>query len=230
MYYANRETTAIRSPAALHILVTTTGAMPDQTVGPPNMLELAAVPELLAKLLASPRDLVLIALLALAAVIDWRTYRIPNWLSLSGTVFGLGYATLSGPAWSTGLLLAAAGLGAGLLVLLPVYALRVMGAGDVKLMAMVGAIVGFPDILHALLYTLIAGGVAAIGFALYRRTFRRMSSNVADIVQTMAFAAVAGFRSDPALAAPTSVGRLPYGVCIAAGTIAWLIARLLGLA
>jgi prepilin peptidase CpaA len=194
------------------------------------MLELAAVPELLAKLLASPRDVVLIALLLAAAVIDWRTYRIPNWLSVSGMVFGLLYGAFAGSSWVTGLLVAIAGLGAGLLVLLPVYALRVMGAGDVKLMAMVGAMVGFPDILYALLFTLIAGGAAAIAFALYRRAFRRMSGNVADIVQTMAFAAVAGFRSDPAVAAPTFVGRLPYGACIAAGTIAWLIARLLGLA
>jgi len=123
-----------------------------------------------------------------------------------------------------------AGLGVGLVILLPVYVLRVMGAGDVKLMAMVGAIVGLPDILNAVLYSLIVGGIAAVAFALYHRAFRRMSANVMDIVQSMAFAVVVGGRPTPALSGRASIGKLPYGVSIAAGTIAWLGARLFGLA
>jgi prepilin peptidase CpaA len=104
-----------------------------------------------------------------------------------------------------------------------------MGAGDVKLMAMVGAMVGLPDILWAVLYSLAAGGVAALAFAVYHRAVRRMTGNVVDIVQSMTFAALAGYPT-PALAGHASIGKLPYGVSIAAGTIAWLIARLLGFA
>lgn len=184
----------------------------------------------LAGLALQPGVAVLVVLLVIAAVIDARTYRIPNRLTVGGMVFGLAYNAITSAAWIDGLLGAAAGLGVGLLVLLPVYLLRVMGAGDVKLMAMVGAFVGFPDIFHAVLYSLVVGGIAAIGFALHRRAFRRMSENVFDIVQSMAFAAMAGNRPTPALSGRASIGKLPYGVSIAAGTIAWLAARLLGIA
>jgi prepilin peptidase CpaA len=186
--------------------------------------------EPLAKLLDQPGVVVLVALLVMAAVIDWRTYRIPNWLTAGGMAFGLIYNSVVAQPWHDGLLGALAGLGVGLVVLLPVYALRVMGAGDVKLMAMVGAIVGLPDILNAVLYSLIVGGIAAVAFALYHRAFRRMSANVMDIVQSMAFAVVVGGRPTPALSGRASIGKLPYGVSIAAGTIAWLGARLFGLA
>lgn len=181
-------------------------------------------------LASQPQVLVLVGLLVTAAVIDWRSYRIPNWLTFGGMAFGLIYNTVTAPTWHQGLLGALAGLAVGLIVLLPVYALRVLGAGDVKLMAMVGAIVGLSDILNAALYSLIVGGLAAIAFALYLRAFRRMTANVADIVQTMTIAAITGIHPTQALAGRASIGKLPYGVSIAAGTIAWLMARLFGIA
>ncbi len=184
----------------------------------------------LAGLAAQPAAAVLAVLLLIAASIDCRTYRIPNWLTGSGMVFGLLYNTIANASWTDGLLGAFAGLAVGLLVLLPVYVLRVMGAGDVKLMAMVGAFIGFPDILQAVVCSLVVGGIAAVGVSLYRRAFRRMTVNVFDIVQSMAFAAMAGQRPAPSLAAIPSVGKLPYGVSIAVGTLAWLGARLLGIA
>jgi prepilin peptidase CpaA len=143
-----------------------------------------------------------------------------------------------GLAWNSwqhgftgGFLLALAGLGTGLALLLPLYALRIMGAGDVKLMAAVGAFLGLPDVLFAIVWSFIAGGVAAIAFALYHRSSRRMAANVAAIVQWMAFAAMAGVRPAPELAGRrASIGKLPYAVSIAAGTTGWLLARLAGLA
>jgi len=181
-------------------------------------------------LAAHPRSGVLIALLVAAAVIDWRTLRIPNWLTLSGVVYGLAYNAIVPPPLRGGIAWALTGMAVGLVVLLPLYALRVMGAGDVKLMAMIGAFVGVPDIFQAILFTFIVGGIAAIGSALYHKAFRRMTTNVLDVVQYMAFAAMAGGRPTPGLAGGASAGKLPYGVSIAAGTIAWLVARLLGLA
>jgi prepilin peptidase CpaA len=194
------------------------------------MQELNVLPEVLARFLTQPRTAVLVALLLAAAIIDWRTYRIPNWLTVGGMAFGLIYAAAAHPGTLSAFMLSLAGLATGLIVLLPVYALRVMGAGDVKLMAAVGAIVGFPDILWALLCTLAVGGLVAIAFAVYRKSFRRMSSNVADIVQNMAFAAIAGYQPTTATAKRASIGKFPYGVSIALGTFGWLAARQLGYA
>lgn len=194
------------------------------------MQELNVVPEFLAALLAQPRIVVLVVLLVIAAVIDWRTYRIPNWLTVGGMVFGLIYNTVAaGPALS-GFLTALVGLAVGLGVLLPLYMLRVMGAGDVKLMAMVGAFVGLPGVLYAVLFSLVAGGIAAVVFSLYRRVFRRMTANVADIVQAMAFVAIAGGGPRGNTPAQASIGKLPYGVSICVGTIASLVAKQLGFA
>lgn len=193
------------------------------------MTETEALLELLWMLVSDARTGVLILLLVTAAVIDWRTFRIPNWLTLAGMAWGLIYNATHATSVGAGLAVAAAGLAAGLLLLLPFWVLRVMGAGDVKLMAAIGAFVGFPGVLHAILWSFVIGGVAAVLYALSTRVFRRMASNVGAIVHSMAFAAMAGLRPTPALAGRASVGKLPYGLSIAVGTISWLVARQLGL-
>ncbi|NKE66034.1 prepilin peptidase [Ramlibacter sp. RBP-2] len=176
--------------------------------------------------LADARLALLVVLLMLAAFIDVRTFRIPNWLTYGGAVIGLVLGTaiqwrLLGPAWAAdGLLWSLGGLAAGLALMLPMYALRVMGAGDVKLMAMAGAFLGLGQIVPAVLCVFVAGGVLAVGYALWRRAFGRMTANVVDIVQSMAFAAMSGVRAG---APRPSVGNLPYGVSISAGTIAWVV-------
>jgi prepilin peptidase CpaA len=192
------------------------------------MPNLQALIDLPARLLASPSDIVLVILLAAAAAIDWRVHRIPNGLTVGGMAFGLLYnAAVHG--LGSGLLPAIAGLAAGLALLLPLYALRVMGAGDVKLMAMVGAFLGISQIAQVVVCTFIAGGIAALVFAIWHRAVRRMTANVADIAQSMVFAAIVGLRPSPELSRRPSIGKLPYAVSIAAGTIGWLVAGLAGL-
>ena len=192
------------------------------------MSELRALMELLWMLMTDLGTGPLIVLLLIAAVIDWRTMRIPNWLTAGGMAWGLLYNATHDTSIAAGLGISAAGLATGLALLLPLYLLRVMGAGDVKLMAAVGAVIGLPGVLHAVLWSFIVGGVAAIGYALSLRMSRRMASNVAAIVQSMTFAVLVGQRPTPALAGRASVGKLPYALSIAGGTISWLIARQLG--
>ncbi len=185
---------------------------------------------------ADVRSATLVLLLVAAAVIDVRTMRIPNWLTVCGALIGLALNAalqwqLLGPHWAVdGLLWALGGMAAGLALLLPLYLLRVMGAGDVKLMAMVGAFVGLQQIVPAVLCVFIAGGVFALATAVWRRSLRRLTTNVADVVQSMAVAAFAGIRPSGGLAPGQSIGRLPYGLSICAGTLAWLIAAQLRLA
>lgn len=194
------------------------------------MQELHAAMELLAMLATDPRTVVLFVLLAVASVSDWRSYRIPNWLTFGGAAFALLYHTAAARTPWAGLSLALGGMAIGLAIMLPAYVVRVMGAGDVKLMAMVGAFLGFSATLHAALCVFIVGGIAAIGFALRARRFAQMFANTRDAAQTLMVASLAGFRPQAPLAAGKSIGKLPYGVCIAVGTVVSVIVRQLGFA
>lgn len=181
------------------------------------------------------------ALLLAAAWIDLRRQRIPNWLVLSGVLLALllhtllpaGDGFLSGLPGGLGLTGSLEGLVCGLLAFLPLYWLRAMGAGDVKLLAMVGAFLGPLDIGWALLSTLLAGGVLAIVVALYRGVLGSVLHNLRLIYWDALFAIATRSQMNKVVpeAAFVSAARLPYGVAIAAGSIAWVIyrARLFGL-
>lgn len=170
----------------------------------------------------------LVLLLVLAAAIDLRSFRIPNWLTLTGAVIGLALSLVGEPQPLHAFLLAAGGMAAGLALMLPFWLLRVMGAGDVKLMAMAGAFVGLGQIVPVVLTVFIVGGVFALAWSVWRRVFRRMAANVGDIVQQVALAALSGGAFVPQSAGRVSAGKLPYGLSICAGTIAWVAARYLG--
>lgn len=184
--------------------------------------------ELLGMLSTNPRSVILLTLLLVAAVIDYRSYRIPNWLTFSGTAIGLIYSALNPNVTDQGLLWSLAGLGVGFLLMLPMYALRIMGAGDVKLMAMVGSLLGYTQILPAVLSTFLAGGAAAIVCALYRRVLGQMLLNIKDIANTAAFSLFGGMQPNLQVQESLSVGKLPYGVSIAVGTTVYVLASQLG--
>ena len=186
------------------------------------------LPQLPVSGIADVRLATLVLLLAIAAAIDVRTMRIPNWLTLSGAGIGLALSWIGEAHPGSALLLAAGGMLAGLALMLPFWLLRVMGAGDVKLMAMVGAFVGLQQVVPTVLSVFVAGGLVAVSFALYRRMFRRVAANVGDIVQQMAFGVLAGVGFPAQTRPAVSAGRVPYGVSICAGTIAWATVRQLG--
>ena len=194
------------------------------------MRDIDALFQLLAMLVTEPRTAVLFVLLVIASISDYRTYKIPNWLTASGIVFALIYNTAVPFYRDHGFLWALGGLGIGFVTMLPCYALRVMGAGDVKLMAMVGAFLGVTDTLSAVLYSLVVGGIAAIGFALVNKVLIRLLVNVKSAAQMMMMSAIGGFKPDLHIEAGASVGKLPYGICISIGTIIFVVAKQLGFA
>jgi prepilin peptidase CpaA len=185
--------------------------------------------DLLRMLVLDGRTGVLIALLVTAACIDIRRNRIPNWLVFGGAVYGLLYSTLV-PAYSRdiGILFALGGLGVGLAMLLPMYVLRVMGAGDVKFMAMAGTFLGASATFNAAVATFIAGGVLAIAVGLWTGTVVRMVRNVAMMFRGTMLTFATGVGGLTVHGGP-SAGKMPYGVAIATGTIAYLILAQLGL-
>jgi prepilin peptidase CpaA len=104
-------------------------------------------------------------------------------------------------------------------MLLPLYILRATGAGDVKLMAMVGAYLGPWGVASAALLSFIAGGALALAVALGRGALGQLLANL----RTMLFGTLlsAMTTGKTTITAPAvSVGKLPYGVAIAIGTFA----------
>jgi prepilin peptidase CpaA len=189
--------------------------------------EFQAVLDLLAMLFFDWRTGILILLLTVAAIADYRFQRIPNWLVFSGALFGLIYNTVLTSA-NTTVLFPFAGLGLGLLLFLPLYLIRAMGAGDVKLLAMVGAFLGPGDTFLAALATMIVGGVLSIVFVLVRGTAQRMFRNLGSLFQFGLFSIAGGPKPDLQMGSGVSAGKLPYGVAIAIGTIGYLITDQLG--
>jgi prepilin peptidase CpaA len=191
--------------------------------------ELQALGELLWMLVTNPGTGMLIALLLVAAAIDWRTHRIPNWLTVAGMFYGLLYGATHATSVGAGLVHAASGLALGLVLLLPLWVLRIMGAGDVKLMAMVGAFLGAGAVFTATLWVLLAGGVLALWVSISHGKLRQLAANLRFIAFSLLMPAGAAGRTASAAAVP-SVGKLPYGLAICIGSIAFVLARQLGYA
>jgi prepilin peptidase CpaA len=192
------------------------------------MQEFSSNIALLTSLLADPRMASLLVLLGIAAVSDLRTYRIPNWLTLSGVIFGLAYNALLPAVPEQGLAWAAQGMLLCFAISLPLYVIRAMGAGDVKLMAMVGAFLGVTDAPYVIASIFITGGAAALLFAAWHGALGRLLHNVKMLMQIAALSAVSGIKPDIQLNASQSIGKLPYGVSIGIGTLAFVIGRQLG--
>jgi prepilin peptidase CpaA len=105
----------------------------------------------------------LLGVVWIALVFDLRQRRIPNRLTFAGVATGVVLHTVFGGAG--GLLTAVAGLGVGLMILLPGYLLRATGAGDVKLMAAVGTFLGPYWVLAAGLLSILVGALIGAMFA-----------------------------------------------------------------
>jgi prepilin peptidase CpaA len=141
---------------------------------------------------------------------DLRNHRISNRLTLVGLMAGLGLQSIEGglQGLTSGLL----GAVIGLACFAPFYFLRAMGAGDLKLLAAVGAFLGPQGALFAALFSLLAGGVGAIGYVLWRALRASASSFVRE-----GFAA--GCASSAVAAQLARRDRLPFALPIAVGGI-----------
>lgn len=114
---------------------------------------------------------------ATAAATDLAYRRIPNWLTLGGCLLGLGLHLAAG-TW----LLSLQGLGLALAVHLPLFALRWTSAGDVKLMAALGAIVGVREWLIIFVFSAVLGGIAALWVAWRHGRMRDTLGNVGGML------------------------------------------------
>jgi len=145
---------------------------------------------------------------AAATVIDVRVRRVPNVVTMSVASVGLLLA-MSGRGDIT-LGAALAGLAVGLAVMLPGHVLGATGAGDVKLVAAFGTLLGPLDILGAFIRMAIAGGVIALIVALVRGRLRESVNGTALLVMS-------GGRAGAMISDPAVNNRFPFAPAIAIG-------------
>jgi prepilin peptidase CpaA len=156
-----------------------------------------------------------LALTLFAALLDWRSRRIPNWLTVPALLLGVVVHTyLAG--WH-GALFALEGAGLALILLFPPVLIRALGAGDWKLMGAVGAFMGPVLILFIFFGSIfVAGLMAMVQMMLTHRvveTFRNM------IVLVRGFFSF-GLKAHPQISLdnPKSL-KLPFGVAVAVATL-----------
>ncbi len=167
-------------------------------------------------------EAVLLALVLGAAVYDVRYRRIPNWLTVAGVLVGValnGFLDQGRPGLLVSSLL---GLAIAFGVYFVLYTLRAMGAGNVKLMAAVGAMVGWPDWFGIFVITAIIGGVMALILVIARGRVKKTFWNVAFILSELKGGRPAYMRREELdVKSPKSLG-LPHGAVIAVGTLFFL--------
>jgi|SRR5580765_6496227 prepilin peptidase CpaA len=168
-------------------------------------------------------QVVLVLIVMTAGIYDLRYRRIPNWLVLVGLVVGFGLNTfLFG---LSGLGLSLKGMGLALLIYFPLYLLRAMGAGDAKLMAAVGAIVGPGNWIVLFMVTAVLGGVAALAALLFAGRVRKTFWNVGWILHEITHLRAPYQSSEELDVRSARAMRLPHGAVIAVGSIVFLAAR-----
>jgi len=167
-------------------------------------------------------EAILIALVLGAAVFDARYRRIPNWLSVGGVLVGLALNAFLDQGRPGMFVSSALGLVIAFAVYFVLYVLHAMGAGDVKLMAAVGAIVGWPNWFGIFIVTAIIGGIMALILVTARGRVKKTFWNVAFILSEMKGGRPAYMgREELDVKSPKSVG-LPHGAVIAVGTFFFL--------
>ena len=167
-----------------------------------------------------PSELIVLGTLAagagIAAAIDLRTRRVPNPLTASLTASGLVFAA----AGISGLSVSASILGCvlGLALMLPGHLFGATGAGDVKLFAAAGALIGPAPIVTAFFYTALAGGLLALIVAVRRQRLQRTLNGAVKLVATAA-------ANSSAIAGPLENNRFAYAPAIAVGTLIAALGR-----
>jgi prepilin peptidase CpaA len=152
----------------------------------------------------------------IAGVVDFRTHRIPNWLTVPAFVIGLCLRTaISGwPGAKSSL----EGAGLALVLLLPLVLMRALGAGDWKLMGAVGAFIGPVLFLFVLLGSVLVSGLMAVVEMMRTRRVKETLGNLVVLVQGFfSF----GLRAHPEISLDNpELLKLPFGVAVAISTLA----------
>lgn len=159
--------------------------------------------------------------LVVAAVIDGWKLKVPNWITfplvISGWIYSFVFFGWVGLGWSL------TGTAVGLGLLLPAYAIGGMGAGDVKLLAGVGAWIWGAATFHAFCLSAVFGGVIAVAMVLLRKKWAHHKAQFLGILSEIMVIRDPNQLSVIAAERKSSMMLLPYGIPIAIGTIFYFV-------
>jgi prepilin peptidase CpaA len=167
-----------------------------------------------------------IAILLLPLVVGASAYdvtfrRIPNWLTTLGVLLGIAMNAFLYQGWP-GLRTSFMGLAVGFGAYFLLYSLRAMGAGDVKLMAAIGAMVGWQDWFGIFMVTAIVGGFASMALIAMRGRVKKTLWNVGFMLSEMKSGRAAYLSNEELDVRSAKAVGLPHGAVIAAGTLVYL--------
>ena len=169
-------------------------------------------------------EVILLAAVMIASVTDLRWRRIPNWLTVSTVILGFALnALIAYPSPLAGLWLAAKGFALAFALNLVMYALHMTGAGDVKLLAAIGALVGCSDFVGIFLLTALIGGVLAIILMTIKGRVRQTLWNVGFMVGELTRMRAPHLTREQLDVSSAKALRLPGAVRICLGVVSFLV-------
>ncbi|MFZ0477529.1 MAG: A24 family peptidase [Terriglobales bacterium] len=167
---------------------------------------------------------ILAALIAICAgVLDWRSRKIPNWLTVSGAAAGVA-ANIIFCRWP-GLKTALMGMGLGLALLLPFVLVRSLGAGDWKLAGSLGACLGPRPLCAVLIASILVAGVMALALVIWKGRLKATLLNIVRLLASLFSLRTPG--AEVSLDNPQST-KIPFGVALALATVFYVAAQLSG--
>ena len=157
-------------------------------------------------------------ILIAASWVDVKEHRIPNVLTLFALIVGFSLQLLilgwEGFGYSLG------GLAVGFLILIPFYIKGGMGAGDVKLMAVVGVFLGFESTLLAVALTLFAGAIMGVFLLVILGGIKSAMQRYYTTLKHLLYTQSIKLSYLPPLPDEAASIKFPYAAAICAGTIA----------
>ncbi len=157
----------------------------------------------------------------IAGYTDWRSRRIPNWLTIPALLLGITLNTLvRGWAGTKDSLL---GAGLGLALLLPFVIIRALGAGDWKLVGALGAFLGPRQLILVLIVTILVNGVMAVSMIVWKKRVKRTARNFVHMLAALAAFQMPG--RELTLDNPDAV-KVPFGVAVAIAVIFYTVSKI----